>query len=117
MKLQTRLAALLLFCSLYSPASMAWGGHHHGWRGGNFGFYFGAPFYPGYGYGYGYNYPYYPPTVITVPVTPPTYIQQAPPVVQQNQAAYWHYCSNPQGYYPYVQECPGGWQLVEPTPQ
>lgn len=119
MKLHPMLSAILfMFCCLYSSSNWAWG-HHGGHGGGSFGFYFGAPLYPyGYGYGYPYAYPYYPPVVVTVPVTPPTYIQQAPqaPVVQQSQTAYWHYCNNPQGYYPYVKECPGGWQLVEPTP-
>src|SRR2546428_12259210 len=28
----------------------------------------------------------------------------------------WYYCANPQGYYPYVQQCPGGWRPVAPTP-
>jgi len=118
MKLHPMLSAILLmFCCLYSSNNWAWG--HHG--GGHFGFYFGAPLYPygyGYGYGYPYAYPYYPPAVVAAPVTPPTYIQQAPqaPTAQQSQTAYWHYCNDPQGYYPYVKECPGGWQLVEPTP-
>ncbi|MCK9608465.1 MAG: hypothetical protein M0R33_18655 [Methylomonas sp.] len=32
---------------------------------------------------------------------------------QQNPANYWHYCPNPEGYYPYVKECPGGcWQIL-----
>jgi hypothetical protein len=29
---------------------------------------------------------------------------------------YWAYCQDPEGYYPYVQECPGGWVPVVPTP-
>jgi hypothetical protein len=32
------------------------------------------------------------------------------------QPQYWAYCQNPEGYYPYVQECPGGWLAVVPTP-
>lgn len=108
-------AMFLMLCCLYGVSNVAWGRGH-------FGFYFGAPIYPYYGYGYGYPYaypyPYYPPAVVTVPAMPQTYIQQAPqaPAVQQNQSAYWHYCNNPEGYYPYVKECPDGWQLVEPTP-
>ena len=58
----------------------------------------------------------YPPAVVTVPVTPPVYIQQAPPVIQQYPPGYWYYCNNPEGYYPYIQQCPNGWQQVEPTP-
>ena len=103
-------ALLLMACGLYSGSNWAWGHHGH------FGFYYGMPFYPP--YAYPYTYPYYPPAVVTVPAVPQNYVQQAPqaPAVQQNQSAYWHYCSNPEGYYPYVKECPNGWQLVEPTP-
>ncbi len=95
------------------------GGGYYGGGHGGFGFYFGAPFYS-YPYSY-YGYPYYPyysaPPVVAVPTSPPVYIQQQPAVnQQQDAAAYWHYCHNPEGYYPYVKECPGGWQLVEPTP-
>lgn len=122
---------IFVMCGLYSGTNWAhgrggWSGGHGGWGGGyrghsSFGFYFGGPgYYPyGYGYGYGYGYPYYyPPAVLTVPTSPPVYIQQAPPAATspQDTSAYWHYCTNPEGYYPYVKECPGGWQLVEPTP-
>src|SRR5437763_10914423 len=30
--------------------------------------------------------------------------------------AYWYYCAPLAAYYPYVPDCPGGWQLVEPYP-
>lgn len=57
------------------------------------------PFYywPGYWPGY-----YYPPVVAAPVVAAP--------------AAYWYYCAPLAAYYPYVQDCPGGWQLVEPHP-
>ena len=29
---------------------------------------------------------------------------------------YWSYCQDPEGYYPYVPDCPGGWIPVVPTP-
>ena len=32
----------------------------------------------------------------------------------QDQDSYWYYCENPQGYYPYVKSCPGGWMKVVP---
>lgn len=69
------------------------------------------------GYGYPFYYPpyyYYPPTVI-VPTTPPVYIQQQVQPVQP-QTGYWYYCQNPDGYYPYVRNCPGGWLQVAPQP-
>jgi len=111
-------AILLVICSLYSGANWARHGHSHT----SFGFSFGVPLYsyPYYRdpfYRDPFYYPYYsPPTVITVPVTPPVYIQQPPPTIQQYPSGYWYYCRNPDGYYPYIKECPGGWQQVEPTP-
>ncbi len=59
---------------------------------------------------WGPAYPYY--------VAPPVVIQQAPPVyIQQGQPpAYWYYCPNPAGYYPYITECPAGWLTVVPPP-
>ena len=43
----------------------------------------------------------------------PVYVQN--PVYDQSQAQAWAYCRSPQGYYPYVSECPGGWLPVAPT--
>ena len=34
----------------------------------------------------------------------------------ESQANYWHYCRSAEGYYPYVKECPDGWEQVAPTP-
>ncbi|QWF69708.1 hypothetical protein KEF85_10000 [Methylomonas paludis] len=31
------------------------------------------------------------------------------------QDKFWHYCKKPKGYYPYISNCPGGWELVEPV--
>ncbi|WP_432744748.1 hypothetical protein ABXJ76_05115 [Methylobacter sp. G7] len=109
-----------------------YGGRHYGggWRYG--GYYSGIGLGLGLGYGLGYygrTYPFpyydrsyyspyyaYPPAVIAVPVTPPVYIQQAPPVTQQYAPGYWYYCNNPEGYYPYIKQCPVGWLQVAPTP-
>ncbi len=59
-----------------------------------------VPSWPPYGY----------PPVVVAPA-PPVYVQPAPP-----PRPYWYYCENPQGYYPYVQQCPGGWRPVNPSP-
>lgn len=56
-------------------------------------------------------YGYYPPVV--APYSPPAYIEQAP---QQAPAGAWFYCAESKSFYPYVRECPGGWQRVSPTP-
>ena len=103
------------------------GGHGGGHGGGHFGFglYLGAPFYPysyyPYPYPYAYPYGYYPPTVVT-PAQPPVYIEQGTPQEAPQQAPaesdnyYWYHCDKPDGYYPYIKQCPGGWQKVAPTP-
>jgi hypothetical protein len=48
---------------------------------------------------------------------PPVVIQ---PDVQQPSApatpTYWYYCVDAKAYYPYTQQCPGGWLKVVPTP-
>jgi len=69
-------------------------------------YYWGGPIV---GWPYFYPYPYY--------ASPPVVMQQ-PPVYsepEQQQAYYWYYCQNPQGYYPYVKSCPGGWMKVVPN--
>lgn len=89
------------------------------------GLYFGAPYYP---YPY-YPYPYYaypgpyytyPPVVIRQ-APPPVYIEQGNQQSQQSQQQpaqdnFWYHCDNPEGYYPYIKDCPGGWQKVDPVP-
>lgn len=80
--------------------------------------------YGGYGfnrYGFGgYGYPYYPPVyayppAVVVPSTPPVYIQQETQPIPA-QTNYWYYCKNPDGYYPYIKDCPAGWLPVSPIP-
>ena len=82
----------------------------------SFGFYFGAPLYTRpYYYPYFPYYPYYSPQIYTVPVEPPVYIERGVPA-QPLPSGYWYYCSDPEGYYPYVKECPSGWLQVNPAP-
>lgn len=122
------------------------GGRHVGgsWRGGNWnrsrnvGIYLGAPIgfrygsypYPYYGTSY-YGAPYYyPPAPIYYPVAQPapiTYIERSdePQIDTQEasndspqnaQASWWYYCVDAKAYYPYVNQCPGGWLRVAPQP-
>jgi hypothetical protein len=76
-----------------------WRQHHHGsnfyWRGT-----FVIPWHP-----YGF---YAPPPVI-IQQQPPVYVQP-----EQEEENYWYYCPDPQGYYPYIQNCPSGWLKVVP---
>lgn len=65
---------------------------------------------------------YYRPEVVVVPAPqPPVYIEQQQPAPAEttNRPAeqYWYYCAASKGYYPYVKECPGGWQKVQPHPE
>ncbi|CAE6497523.1 conserved hypothetical protein [Nitrosomonas nitrosa] len=101
------------------------GGHHHGHHfGGRHVHHFGLGlgyFYPGY-YGYRrpyYRYPYYGYPYYgrqAAPSVPVTYIQREEIKASRPQNNYWHYCRNPEGYYPYVKQCPEGWLQVAPHP-
>lgn len=57
---------------------------------------------------------HYPPMVIVRP-EPPVYIERAAPSAAPPTAAVWYYCRASGSYYPYVKECPGGWEHVVPT--
>jgi hypothetical protein len=104
---------------------------HHGWHG-RFGVFIGAPLYYPAPYYYPpyyapYPYPYYAPA--PVPAEPPAYIERsdsgapayvereegAPPVRRRAEGS-WYFCPESNAYYPYVKQCPGGWQRVAPRP-
>jgi hypothetical protein len=100
--------AVLLVGATVSESALARGRVFLGFNFGFPGYYYPAPYY------------YYPPPYYAAPVV----IQNSPPVyVERNDApapeaqSYWYYCAATRGYYPYVKECPGGWQKVAPTPQ
>jgi len=68
-----------------------------------------------------YYYPPYNPPVVVERYNPPVYIEQPAPAQPAPNAVvtpvnYWYYCGASKAYYPYVQECPGGWQKVLPQP-
>lgn len=82
------------------------------------GFHFGIPLYgpaPYYAPAY-YYYPYYYPPPVYYPAPPPPYVEAPaaapPPPAEQ----VWYYCASSRGYYPYVRECPGGWERVPAAP-
>jgi len=85
-----------------------WSGHRHGRGHTGFHFYWGGPLVFGpWWYSY-YNYPHAPRQVVPAP-SPPVFVQPEP-----QPQTYWYYCRDPQGYYPYVESCPGGWMKVVP---
>lgn len=111
MKLQKIILIVLALVLAGVGSSSAWA---HGSRA-RVGVVIGGPLWWG---GWGYPPPYYgPPQVVVVPPPQPTvYIEQAPPAAPAGQQ-YWHYCPSAKGYYPYVRECPEGWQKVLPQPE
>ena len=57
--------------------------------------------------------PFYSPPWPSAAVSEPTWIEREDEAAPA-QSAYWYYCADAKGYYPYVKECPGGWQRVAP---
>jgi len=129
MKSRKTVLALVLLLMGATIAESAFARHRGGPRI-SFGFGFGVPFYS-YPYYPPYAYPYYPryypaPYVVErapvyieqQPAAPAPVPQSQPPAVQQPQASsnYWYYCHESGAYYPYVQECAGGWQRVAAQP-
>ena len=91
----------------------AWADHRHGHGGVRFGVYVGPPYWGPFVYPPAF---YYPPVVIER-APPPVYIEQSPPpVAAPAPTSYWYYCAASRAYYPYVNECPGGWMKVLPQP-
>jgi hypothetical protein len=121
MKANVRVLAGAALVAALLGSGAAWADHGHARIG--IGLNFGIPVSPWYypPYPYPYYYPY--PSVVAVqPPAPTVYVEKTPEVVAApvqsapapQAAGYWYYCQNPQGYYPYVNQCPGGWMTVLP---
>ena len=115
-------ASLLLMISLGVLTSGSALAFHHGGAHVRFGVFVGAPVFGYYPPPY-YYYPlYYPPyylPVVAAPSSPPVYVEQGsvqPAPAQSQGQGYWYYCASSRAYYPYVKECPAGWQRVAPQP-
>jgi hypothetical protein len=98
--------AISLIVPMVSPASA--GGRV--FVGVGVGFPLWGPFPYPYAYPSPWAYPAFAPPVV-VHAQPPTFVQQ-----EQGPASYWYYCQASQAYYPWVNECPGGWLQVVPQP-
>lgn len=82
-------------------------------------FYYSPWYYPSpYYYPGPYYYPpyYYPSGVGPYPTEPPEYVQREEYYGPAESSASWYYCTDPQGYYPYVEQCNVGWIPVAPRP-
>jgi len=122
-------SVLVLFGTLASTSAMAqYHGHGRGLghgHGGNvrFGISFGVPIYgPRYYPAPYFAYPapvYASPPVVVESYSPPVYVEQgaaqAAPAPAQAQGD-WYYCADSKAYYPYVAQCPAGWQRVPAQP-
>lgn len=116
-----KLRAFLVVLLAMLMAGMATSASAHGPRV-RLGVHIGAPVWgPGW---YPYPYPsyyspyYYPPQVIVVPPPQPqVYVEQAQEPAPDAGQQYWYFCKSAQAYYPYVKDCPGGWQKVLPQPE
>lgn len=113
MSIGRAIAAVCLALAVVGAAP-AWADHGHGHGRVHFGVVIGPLWGP-------WFYPpppyyYYPPVVIQQ--QPPVYIEQqpAPPAAAPQPQNYWYFCADANKYYPYVKECPGGWQRVAPQP-
>jgi hypothetical protein len=136
MNSQKAAAAVLALGLLATTNAWADRGHHHGHRHGRshvdigIGFVFGSGYHrPWYGPApyyypppYYYGPSYYPPVVIER--APPVYVERDPQPVAPAPSmsppppppSTWYYCASANGYYPYVTECPEGWQSVAAQP-
>jgi len=106
---------ILLILAVASGSALAGGWHGHSRV--IVGFNFGYPVYAPYYYYPPPAYYYYPPAVYAPP-TPTTYVERSD-VAEQAPAqppATWYFCREANGYYPYVKQCPGGWQRVPAQP-
>ncbi len=106
----------------HSGASHSNGSHPHGggWHGSE-SWHRGAPNWWGVGLGLGliwdfsyYNYP--SPEYYYYPSQPGVVVETPPPPIVAPANANWYYCVSGKAYYPYVSQCPEGWQIVPATP-
>jgi hypothetical protein len=115
--LKVVLALVVVLAGVFTAESaLAWRrGHSHI----GIGLHFGVPI-GGWGYYYPPPYYYYPPyypQTVVVPAQPQVYIEQGGQSAAPPAQGYWYYCADSRAYYPYVKDCPGGWQRVAPQPQ
>jgi hypothetical protein len=110
----------------FTPAERRWwirGHWRHRWWHGRYGWWWNVG-----GIWYFYNAPVYPyPTVVSSDYYDEDYDDedydnsgsdndQYGPPGSEGGAGVWYHCSKPEGYYPYVKNCSGGWEQVPATP-
>jgi len=103
------LVAALLFAVPVGDLAWAHGGRGggHGRHGAHIGLFIGVPLLLHHWWHYSYP---PPPQVVVVPREPEVYVDRG----GGERGGYWYHCDRPEGYYPYIKECPGGWQREVP---
>ena len=106
-----RRVILLLVLAVASGSALA-----HGRGRVTLGLHFGVPlgWYAPWYYAPPPSYYYYPAPVVVQPPAPSVYVERSDVVPEG--AGSWYYCKESNGYYPYVKQCPGGWQRVPAQP-
>ncbi|RJF98243.1 hypothetical protein [Noviherbaspirillum saxi] len=114
--LKPRFLIVLLVGLLFTELAWAHGrhayGHWHGHHRASVDIVLGVPVTGAWQYRYPGIYTY--PPVITVPSVPQAYMEKN--AREQQASSWWYYCRSAEAYYPYVRECPTGWELVTPQP-
>jgi hypothetical protein len=67
-----------------------------------------------YAWGAAYAVPYAVAPYVVAAAPAPQVVVQQPVVAQPAASSYWYYCTQPAGYYPYVQNCSQPWMTVVP---
>lgn len=101
-----------------SGTALAGGRHGHGHGHSRFaiGFNFGFPVYSPW-YHYPAPYYYYPPAPVYMsPPAPTQYVERNDDAAPEQGPGMWYFCRESNAYYPYVKQCPGGWQRVPAQP-
>lgn len=74
-------------------------------------YWWGADYYDGYPYPYAYR------RYVTAPAESVVYVERGDAATPPGrEVGYWYHCTAPEGYYPYVKECTGGWRQITPQP-
>lgn len=113
----------------FSGGHVSGGKVHGGYVSGGHGHFNGHHHKSTFGVGFGFAYPwswYYPPPYyypgyyypqpVAYPAQPVTYVEQGAAPAPAEPAGWWYYCEVSRTYYPYVKECPSGWQRVPALP-
>src|SRR5262245_18067553 len=100
-----------------SGSALAGGGHGHVHSRVVLGFNFGVPVYAPWYPAHYYPYYYYPPAPVYVsPPAPTPYVERHDAAPEPLAPSMWYFCRDSNAYYPYVKQCPGGWQRVPAQP-